>query len=123
MVSLGTISSAEGLKRHLHHSEYVRAVGKALTSGEVSEERIRQFVSELMRSFKPGDQFFYDPVLAALVVVMQSRYTPFGTSISSTWRRLVASWSSPSAPKVAQIYRIEWGRRRPRHQAEDEDVR
>ncbi len=77
LVSAGTISCAEGLKRHLRQSEYVKAVGKALSSGEVSEGRIRQFVSELMRSFKPGEQFFCDPVLAALAVVMQNRYTPF----------------------------------------------
>ena len=114
LVSLGTVSSAEGLKRHLHQSEYVKAVGKALTSGEVSEGRIRQFVSELMRSFKPGEQFFHDPVLAALAVAMQSRYTPFADEYLLGMARVGRIVEFPFSPKVAQLCRIEWGARRPR---------
>jgi hypothetical protein len=114
LVSLGAISSAEGLKRHLRQSEYVTAVGKALSSGEVSEERIRQFVSELMRSFKPGEEFFYDPVLAALAVSMQSRFTPFADEYLLDLARVGRIVEFPFSPRVTQLCRIEWGARRPR---------
>ena len=114
LVSLGTISSAEGLKRHLHRSEFVKAVGKALTSGEVSEERLRHFVSELMKSFKPGEQFFHDPVLAALAVALQSRYTPFADEYLLDLARVGRIVEFPLSPRVAQLCRIEWGARRPR---------
>ena len=113
LVSLGVISSAEGLKRHLQQSEYVKAVARALSSGEVSEQRIRQFVSELMRSFKPGDQFFYDPVLAALAVVMQNRYTPFADEYLLDLARVGRIVEFPFSSKVAQLCRAEWGTRRP----------
>ena len=113
MVSLGTISSAEGLKRHLQQSEYVKNVGKALTSGETSEERIRQFVSALMQSFKPGEQFLYDPALAALAVVMQNRYTPFADEYLLDLARIGRIVEFPFSPRVAQLCRVEWGARRP----------
>ena len=112
-VSLGTISSAEGLRRYLQRSDYAKAIAQALASGEVSEERLRQFVAELMKSFKPGEQFFYDPVLAALAVAMQSRYTPFAEEYLLDLARVGRIVEFPFSPRVAQLCRIQWDARRP----------
>jgi hypothetical protein len=113
LVSLGTVSSAEGLRRHLQQSNYVKALGKALTSGEVSEERLRQFTSDLMRQFKVGEQFVYDPVLAALAVALQNRYTPFSDEYLLDVARIGQIVELPFSPRVARLCRMEWGARRP----------
>jgi hypothetical protein len=67
-----------------------------------------------MRSFKPGEQFFYDPALAALAVVMRRRYTPFADEFLLDLARVGRIVEFPFSPRVAQLCRLEWGARHPR---------
>lgn len=61
----------------LARSSQVREVRVAIQDGHLSDTSMREFVSELLKSFRIGEHFTYDPVLAALAVAVESHHSDF----------------------------------------------
>ena len=77
LLALGADSSAVGLRRAVLNSPVVRKLQRALKIGEVTEEAIREFVGDLLTSFRHRGQFLHEPALAAIAVILETRDSPF----------------------------------------------
>lgn len=77
IASVGVISSARGVRRHLYKSRFVGCVRSAIEGGIVSEDDIDAFVNDLMDEFSRGVRFPHELALAALSVILETRKTKF----------------------------------------------
>lgn len=112
IASVGTISSVAGLRRYLARSPFIKAIREALSSGEISEERVRRFSNHLLRDFRPGELFAHELALAAIAVALEGRRTEFAEEFLLDLARLSIAempWSSPIARESCLIWH-----RRPR---------
>jgi hypothetical protein len=77
LVKFGIISNSRAVHRALELSDEVAQLGIALFQGEIDEEAIRRFVSQLLRELQIGKLFPYDMTLAAIAVAVERRPTAF----------------------------------------------
>jgi hypothetical protein len=71
-------------------------------------------VDELMRDFRPGSQFQHEIALAAIAVVLETRYTAFADEYLLDLARLHTKAELDLSPRVAQLCRSAWSENRPR---------
>jgi hypothetical protein len=102
------ISTAEGLRGFLAGSVEVGAVRRALAEGSISTEDISEFVSELLKDFRPGRRFFGDVQIAAICVAIETLPGSFAEGFLSDLSTVDAS-ETPLAPRVARIARAKRG--------------
>lgn len=107
-LSLGVSTTAAGLRRALQRSSFVKELRESLTRGEVTEAGIRRFLARLMREFRPGVQFFHEPALAAIAVVLEHRSTAFAEEYLLDLARLKHIAEMDLAPRVAAISLKRW---------------
>lgn len=77
IVSLGTHSTPNSLRRALLKSTPVQEIRKALLYGKIDEEAIRRFLATIMKDFKRGEAFVHEIALAAIAVSLEGRNTQF----------------------------------------------
>jgi hypothetical protein len=98
----GLISSAEGLYGALRRSPQVAEVRAFLTTGRLDDDQLRSFVAELLEAWSPNHLFPHDIALAALAVVLESRFTGFADEYLLDLARL----RSPQIPKATRIAQL-----------------
>lgn len=101
LLKFGLIAIPSAVHRALELSDEVAQVRKALSQGEIDEESIRRFVSELLAELRIGRLFPYDLSLAALAVAIQSRATAFAEEVLLDLARLELA-EIPMAVRVAR---------------------
>jgi hypothetical protein len=100
---LGYVTSPKAARRCLLACQEVKNIRNGLARGAVTEEGIRLFVSELMHHFEQNVQFFHEPALAALAVVLETWNTPFSEEYLIDLARLNRIAEMSFAPRVAGL--------------------
>lgn len=70
------MTTPTSLHRCLSIDDTVCRLKSAVADGKVTSEDIRQFVEELLRSFRSGQRFPHDITLAALAVILEASTLP-----------------------------------------------
>lgn len=109
-IAYGLVANAASLWRLLKKSPEVAKVRHALSSGELTDESIRHFVSQLIRDFQPQRLFPYDLTLAAVAVAVAPRSTSFVDEFLSSLSALNLR-ELPMAPRVVRHCLLEFARR------------
>src|SRR5262245_51020865 len=74
---VGFVATATALHRLPKRSPEVQVIRDALTSGEISEPSIREFVEALLIDLRRGEPFRHDLAISALAVALESQETDF----------------------------------------------
>ena len=101
IASLAFIGTPTAMRRALACGDEVLSVRKALLRGEITEELLRSFVSELICNFQRGEHFAHELALAAIAVAIESRMTDFTEEFLLDLARLKLS-ELPLAIRVAR---------------------
>lgn len=96
------IASAEGLRSFMRGREEVNQFRRALDSGELSEDEVRRFVSDLLAGFCRNIRFAEEPALAAIAVALEDLPSSFAQEYLRDLSELRAS-ELPLAPRVAVL--------------------
>lgn len=75
--SIGIAESPVRLRYVLKKLSVVRSIAEALSSGELTEKKIREFVSTILQKFVAGRRIPDGLALAAIAVVLEPRATTF----------------------------------------------
>jgi hypothetical protein len=98
----GSVSTTQALLRVLRRTPAVRQVRESLASEQLSDGDLRAFVAELLHAWSPGRLFPHDVALAAIAVVLESRFTSFADEYLHDLARLRA----PEVPKATRVARL-----------------
>jgi hypothetical protein len=94
-------ATTQRLRHLLLATPEVRTLREALTSGELSENRIREFVSSSMLQLRRGVRFDFEVAFAAIAVALESYFAP----IADEYLAALAGLAVPElgvASRVAQ---------------------
>src|SRR5690242_292337 len=77
LISFSFISTPTALQRALRRSKYVNDLEEALKSGSITEQTIKNFATDLLKTLKAGETFQYDLTLAGLAIALERRSSDF----------------------------------------------
>lgn len=77
VLSLGTYSTAESLRRGLLRSRHVRGLREGLARGRITEDSIRRLTGRLLLDFRRGESFRHETALAAIAVALETWNSDF----------------------------------------------
>lgn len=100
-VEIGQFMPAAALRKKLVSLAEVRQLVAMLGAGSLSDQSIRQFVSNLMRDYRPGQRFDYDAALAAIAVALERRASDFAEEYLCDLARL-SNADMPISIRVAR---------------------
>jgi len=99
---IGAVLQPKLLRKRLRTNDRVREVQRALNSGEVVDGEVGEFVSSLVKQFRPGTRFEFDLPLAGLAVALETRGTNFAGDYLANLAKLRLA-ELPWAPRLAAL--------------------
>ena len=99
--TVGLLPNPAAVRRSLR-SPQITEIRKALTSGQLTEEAIREFVNAKMHDIRPGQRFVHEPAIAAICVALEAIASHFADEFTNDLAKLEFA-EMPTAIRIARL--------------------